>query len=128
MLTRHIPALLYIFAAVPAAWADSPFASLGDPHLNVVPRTAEEAARIAAVTALTEDFSAAAKFEERSAGAATVRALDNPNAFSLPSGNISFEDEMTFKLGNGLFRKLWVSSPASTLASDGLGQIGRAHV
>lgn len=127
MLTRHIPALLYIFAAVPAAWADSPFASLGDPHLNVVPRTAEEAARIAAVTALTEDFSAAAKFEERSAGAATVRALDNPNAFSLPSGNISFEDEMTFKLGNGLFRKLWVSSPASTLASDGLGPIFNAR-
>ena len=34
---------------------------------------------------------------------------------------------MTFKVGNGLFRKLWVSSPASTLASDGLGPLYNAR-
>ena len=34
---------------------------------------------------------------------------------------------MTFKVGNGLFRKLWVSSPSSTLASDGLGPLYNAR-
>ncbi len=84
---------------------------LEDPHLNIVQRKADEAARIAKVTTPTLDFTQAQRFEERPAGAATVRVLRNANAFSLPSGNISFEDELNFKLGNGLFRKLWVSSP-----------------
>ncbi len=43
-----------------------------------------------------------------------------------PSGNINFEGELNFKVGNGLFRKIWVSSPASTLASDGLGPLFNA--
>lgn len=53
--------------------------------------------------------------------------LPDANAFSQPSGNISFEDELTFQAGNGLFRKLWVSSPSSTLASDGLGPLYNAR-
>ena len=106
---------------------ERPFAGLSDAHLNVVPRTQAEAARIAAVTALATDFSAPQRFEGRPAGAATVRALSDANAFSQPSGNITFEDELTFKLGNGLFRKLWVSSPSSTLASDGLGPLFNAR-
>ncbi|MEQ3708423.1 MAG: di-heme oxidoredictase family protein [Tateyamaria sp.] len=101
--------------------------SLDEPHLNISPRTQTEAARIAAVTALTSNFDKAQAFEENSAGAATVRVLPNANAFSQPSGNISFEDELTFKVGNGLFRKLWVSSPSSTLASDGLGPLFNAR-
>jgi len=100
---------------------------LSDPHLDFIPRTAEEAARIAAVTAPPTDFSQASHFEERSAGAATVRARNSTDAFSLSSGNIAFEDELTFKVGNGLFRKLWVSSPSSTLASDGLGPLFNAR-
>ncbi len=103
------------------------WAGLSDPHLSIVPRTADEAARIAAVTTPTTDFSTAQQFEERSAGAATVRVLADTNAFSLPSGNVTFEDELEFKLGNGLFRKLWVSSPSSTLASDGLGPLFNAR-
>ena len=101
--------------------------NLGDPHLNVIPRTAQETARIAAVTALTSDFSAPQRFEDKPAGAATVRARRDADAFSQPSGNISFKDELTFKMGNGLFRKLWVSSPSSTLASDGLGPLFNAR-
>lgn len=100
---------------------------LDEPHLNTVPRTASEADRIAAVTALTTDFSAASQFEDMSAGAATVRVRGNADAFSQPSGNVTFEDELTFKVGNGLFRKLWVSSPSSTLASDGLGPLFNAR-
>ena len=112
------------FAEPPAQPA---YSGLGDPHLNVVERTADEAARIARVTAPTTDFSIVQQFEERSAGAATVRVLRDANAFSQPSGNVTFEDELEFKLGNGLFRKLWVSSPSSTLASDGLGPLFNAR-
>nr|WP_309503969.1 di-heme oxidoredictase family protein [uncultured Roseovarius sp.] len=101
--------------------------SLDEPHLDIVPRTAAEAARIADVTAPATTFDAAAPFEEMSAGAATVRVRPNADAFSLPSGNVAFEDELTFKVGNGLFRKLWVSSPSSTLASDGLGPLFNAR-
>ncbi|MEM9342409.1 MAG: di-heme oxidoredictase family protein [Pseudomonadota bacterium] len=98
-----------------------------DPHLNIIPRTPEEAARIAAVTALSTTFDEPHQFERMSAGAATVRVKPDSNAFSQPSGNISFEDELTFNVGNGLFRKLWVSSPSSTLASDGLGPLYNAR-
>ncbi len=100
---------------------------LADIHLQVVPRTDDEAARVSAVTALATSFNAAQPYEANSAGAATVRAMINANAFSQPSGNISFEDELTFKVGNGMFRKLWVSSPSSTLASDGLGPLYNAR-
>ncbi|MEH6390438.1 MAG: di-heme oxidoredictase family protein [Sulfitobacter sp.] len=109
--------------------AGSPSAAdvLDEPHLNIIPRTADELARIAAVTAPTKDFDAPNPFEANPGGAATVRARTNADAFSQPSGNIAFEDELTFKIGNGLFRKLWVSSPSSTLASDGLGPLFNAR-
>ncbi len=107
--------------------AENTMWNLGDPHLNVIPRTDKEAARIAAVTAVATDFSTTQKFEERPGGAATVRVINSADAFSKPSGNITFEDELTFKVGNGLFRKLWVSSPSSTLASDGLGPLYNAR-
>ncbi|MEQ6203439.1 di-heme oxidoredictase family protein [Sulfitobacter sp. HNIBRBA2951] len=110
-----------------AATAQDAASFLTDPHLNVVPRTAAEAARIAAVTAATTDFTAAQKFEENAAGAATVRPRTDADAFSQPSGNISFEDQLDFRVGNGLFRKIWVSSPSSTLASDGLGPLFNAR-
>ena len=100
---------------------------LDEPHLNIIPRTKAEQARIAAVTALATQFDAPQRFEANSAGAATVRAMTNANAFSQPSANIGFEDELNFKVGNGLFRKLWVSSPSSTLASDGLGPLYNAR-
>ncbi|MEP5730179.1 MAG: di-heme oxidoredictase family protein [Sulfitobacter sp.] len=101
--------------------------TLGDPHLKVIPRTPEEAARVSAVTALPTDFSTPHRLEGKPAGAATVRAMANADAFSQPSGNISFEDQLDFRVGNGLFRKLWVSSPSSTLASDGLGPLYNAR-
>lgn len=100
---------------------------LGDPHLNVIPRTADEAARIAAVTTRSPDLSLTAAFEALPGGAATVRARTTADAFSDPSGNISFDREPDFRVGNGLFRKLWVSAPSSTLASDGLGPLYNAR-
>lgn len=100
---------------------------LADVHLNVIPRTDEERARIAAVTAAPEDFTRTLPFEENSAGAATVRPRANADAFSQPLDNLGFEDELTFRVGNGLFRRLWVTAPASTLASDGLGPLYNAR-
>lgn len=123
MMSRSQYAFL-IALLIPAPSVADP---LAEPHLNVIPRTEAEQARIARVTALATSFDAAQPFEANSAGAATVRAMTNANAFSQPSKNISFEDELTFKVGNGLFRKLWVSSPSSTLASDGLGPLYNAR-
>lgn len=125
-LLRRLPLLALIVAGAGLAQTPLPSAEalhLDDPHLNATARTPDEAARIASVVAPTSDFSAPEPFEVNPGGAATVRARDDADAFSLPSGNISFEGELRFKLGNGLFRKLWVSSPASTLASDGLGPL-----
>lgn len=108
--------------------ADSALAGpLDEPHLNIAPRTGQEAGRVAKVTRPATDFSTPEPFEERPAGAATVRVRATADAFSDPSGNITFEDELKFKVGNGLFRKIWVSSPSSTLASDGLGPLYNAR-
>ena len=82
-----------------------------------------EAARIASVTRPTDRFDTAEPFELRPAGAATVSAPLSRDAFSLASANMSFERELQFKVGNGLFRKDWVSAPSSTTASDGLGPL-----
>lgn len=109
------------------AVAQTPDWKLDDPHLNIIPRTAGETARIAAITKFTTDFSKPQTYEEKTAGAATVRVRRDADAFSQPSGNVTFEDELNFKVGNGLFRKLWVSSPSSTLASDGLGPLYNAR-
>lgn len=96
-------------------------------HLPVIPRTAQEASRIARVVAPATDFSAPEPFEARPGGAATSLKRPNRDAFSQPSANMSFERELRFKLGNGLFRKLWVAAPASTDASDGLGPLYNAR-
>ena len=118
-----------VFAVVICFVASGAFAAsdLQDLHLSTVPRTQGEEARINRVVQPTEDFTKAEQFEANQAGAATVRVSNTSNAFSQPSGNISFERELDFKVGNGLFRKLWVSSPASTLASDGLGPLFNAR-
>jgi CxxC motif-containing protein (DUF1111 family) len=92
-----------------------------------LPRTAEEAARVEAVTAPTTDFSTPEPFEARPGGAATSGRPPDANAFSHPSANMPFERELDFKVGNGFFRKLWVSAPASTRSSDGLGPLFNAR-
>ncbi|CRL13230.1 di-heme oxidoreductase family protein [Phaeobacter italicus] len=118
-----------LLAAEPAGTTTPAIAlpPLGDPHLTVVPRTAEETARIQAITAPTTEFDAPEPFEARPAGAATVRARKDDEAYSQHSAGLTFEEELEFKLGNGLFKKVWVPSPASTRASDGLGPLYNAR-
>jgi len=66
--------------------------------------------------------------EDRPGGEATSRgSTDTAAAFSEPSGNMGFAKELDFKIGNGLFRKLWVSAPSSTKSSDGLGPLYNAR-
>ncbi|MCE7026503.1 c-type cytochrome [Jiella sp. CBK1P-4] len=83
----------------------------------------KDLARVRAVTQPTTDFSEPEKFEAMQAGGATSTKLVNRDSFSQVSANQSFAGEDRFKLGNALFRKLWVSSPSSTEASDGLGPL-----
>lgn len=116
--------LAILLAVIPAAAMPGP---LDEPHLNIIPRTVSEQVRIDKILSPPADFSVAQPFEEMPAGAATVRARDTADAFSQPSANMPFADELDFKVGNGLFRKLWVSSPSSTLASDGLGPLFNAR-
>ncbi len=89
--------------------------------------TAEDQARVEAITRPTADFSMPEQFELMQGGAGTSRKRVNQDAFSQSSANITFEEEGTFKLGNALFRKLWVSAPSSTQASDGLGPLFNAR-
>jgi CxxC motif-containing protein (DUF1111 family) len=114
---RHLALALALWPGVLAAAATA----------VVVPRTAEEAARVEAVTRPTDRFDVPEKFEARPGGAATSEGPMDANAFSLSSANMSFERELDFKVGNGLFRKLWVTAPASTRVSDGLGPLFNAR-
>jgi CxxC motif-containing protein (DUF1111 family) len=89
--------------------------------------TPTDKTRVEAVTAPATDFTRPEPFETMQGGAATSRKLPNQDAFSNSSANLTFAEEKSFKLGNALFRKLWVSSPSSTQASDGLGPLFNAR-
>ena len=74
-----------------------------------------------------EDFTRAEAGEAMPGGRATSRKSPNKNAFSHPSGNMPFSRQLDFRVGNGFFKKIWVSAPASTQASDGLGPLFNAR-
>ncbi|MBL8566632.1 MAG: c-type cytochrome [Hyphomicrobiaceae bacterium] len=59
--------------------------------------------------------------------ATTPGSTDHRDAFSRFSNGIGLDGEARFKLGNAIFRKLWVSSPSSTKSSDGLGPLYNAR-
>jgi CxxC motif-containing protein (DUF1111 family) len=109
-----LPPLALMAAGTIGAWA-------------VTPQEAMTPDRIAALTAPTADFSKAEAFEALQAGATT--SIEEPDrlAFSHFSTNLPHEKRMDFRLGNALFRKLWVAAPSSTLASDGLGPFYNAR-
>ncbi len=66
--------------------------------------------------------------EEHPGGEATSdRRTDSIDAFSHFSPNMGLAKELDFKIGNGIFRKFWVSAPASTKSSDGLGPLYNAR-
>lgn len=75
----------------------------------------------------TTDFSRAEAGERAQGGDTTHNKRLNADAFSHSSANLSFEKRLDFALGNGMFKKIWVSSPSSTTASDGLGPLYNAR-
>jgi CxxC motif-containing protein (DUF1111 family) len=83
--------------------------------------------RVETVTRPTTDFSKAEAYEAMQAGATTSIEEPDRRAFSHFSANLAPGDEMQFRLGNALFRKLWVPAPSSTQASDGLGPFYNAR-
>jgi CxxC motif-containing protein (DUF1111 family) len=78
--------------------------------------------------ALSGDGLAFDPSEAKPGGEATsIASTDNANAFSQLSANMGFSRELDFKLGNAVFRKNWVTAPASTKSSDGLGPLYNAR-
>jgi CxxC motif-containing protein (DUF1111 family) len=66
--------------------------------------------------------------EDLPGGATTTKTgTDTADAFSQLSANMGFARELDFKIGNGIFRKNWVSAPSSTKSSDGLGPLYNAR-
>lgn len=83
--------------------------------------------RVTQIVSPATEFDKPEPYERMSAGAATTLKTPSRDAFSQHSANLKFSGQEQFKLGNGLFRKLWVSSPSSTQASDGLGPLFNAR-
>ena len=122
--------LILLLPLLSGALLLTPLIAIGGDAVFPTMRTdlnAKDQKRVETVTKPTTDFSKPEQFELMSGGAATSRADVNGDAFSHFSANITFEEEATFKLGNALFTKLWVSSPSSTQASDGLGPLFNAR-
>lgn len=74
-----------------------------------------------------QDFTIPEPGENYPGGATTAVKSINRNSFSHASANMPFERELNFKVGNGIFRKVWVSAPSSTKSSDGLGPLFNAR-
>ena len=117
-ICRGAPLLLAVTLSASALVAEP--AALPTSRTDLTPN---DQARVRAVTKPTTDFTRPEPFELMQGGAGTSRKDVNRDAFSQSTANITFEEEGTFKLGNALFRKNWVSSPSSTQASDGLGPL-----
>ena len=68
-------------------------------------------------------YDRAERYETNSGGAGTFRGTRDERAFSHPATNLSFAEQAEFNIGNSVFRRLWVTAPSSTAASDGLGPL-----
>ena len=75
----------------------------------------------------TQDFTSPEADEALSGGTSTQNSLHNRHAFSQPFSQLSLEQGLTFNIGKAVFEKIWVSSPSSTTASDGLGPLYNAR-
>jgi len=125
---RQLPIAAGILAAtIVLAPAATLAGDLPDAFSRRTDLSEKDAGRVEAVTRPATNFSKPEAFEMMSGGAATSKKLGNRDAFSQFSANLEFAEEETFKLGNALFRKVWVSSPSSTRASDGLGPLFNAR-
>lgn len=91
------------------------------------PRSPEEQARIAAVTASPVSFAAPEPFEALPGGRATLRGERARGEGALAATMPGLADALDAELGAALFAKLWVAAPSTTRASDGLGPLYNAR-
>ncbi|MET0748807.1 MAG: di-heme oxidoredictase family protein [Rhizobium sp.] len=89
--------------------------------------TPELLQRVQTLTRPTTNFSKAETYEAMESGAATSTAAVNAKSFANPSTNLDPARGLDFHVGNALFSQLWVSSPSSTQAADGLGPLYNAR-
>ena len=83
----------------------------------------------AGATALeqTRDFTRAEPGEALPGGQTTSAKGHDRHAFSHPAPNLEPGQGLDFKVGNGFFKRLWVSAPSSTRSADGLGPLFNAR-
>ncbi len=81
----------------------------------------------AAIPLPTSDFTQAEKGEARPGGATSHKHRSNRHSFSNVFANVSLDEGLDFQIGKAIFEKLWVFSPSSTTASDGLGPLYNAR-
>ncbi|MES0883813.1 di-heme oxidoredictase family protein [Roseibium sp. SCP14] len=113
-------AMLAILLSTGSAIAEETLSHRGD-------LSAKDKAKAVKVLKSPADFEKPELFEPMQGGAGTSKRRPNRDAFSHSNTNLTFEEQHTFKVGNGLFKKLWASSPSSTQASDGLGPLYNAR-
>ena len=89
--------------------------------------SASDKNRVAAILSLPPSTVSPHPFEIRSAGAATLFGAASDLDFLTAAVNLPDGTGLEFELGKALFEKLWVESPASTEASDGLGPLYNAR-
>ncbi len=107
-----------------------PCASLARPALTALALSAIAAVACVAVSAAVRDVGTVTPElgEESPGGAATSRReLTDREAFAQASRGLSAEGEANFRIGNVIFRRLWVTAPASTDSADGLGPLFNAR-
>jgi len=73
------------------------------------------------------DFSRAEPGEAFPGGQTTSRKTGDRHAFSRPAPNLKPSQGLDFRVGNGFFKRLWVSAPSSTRSADGLGPLFNAR-
>lgn len=123
----HFPALPLLLAAALAGSFLPAAADDFDVPAVRTDLTPEQLTRVQTLTRPTTNFSKAETYEKMESGAATSLAAINDKAFSYPSTNLDTDRGLDFHVGNALFRQLWVSSPSSTQAADGLGPMFNAR-
>ncbi|MFK8079760.1 MAG: di-heme oxidoredictase family protein [Granulosicoccus sp.] len=133
-LNYLITVIAVAVAAIGIVAADTPdritqsITTNNTPDENLVPKEVWEGNdRVRGILQTSKDFSRPEKFELMQGGAGTQKTNIDRNAYSQETSTLSFEHLQSFKLGNALFNKLWVTSPSSTQASDGLGPFYNAR-
>ena len=89
--------------------------------------SAMDAAERARILAPTADFATAERWETLSGGTATNRKRFGAKAFSQFSAGLALARRADFFIGDGLFRRPWITAPASTRSADGLGPLYNAR-